>query len=217
MAGHPAAEERMPVPTVPAERPVRAGALHGAIAWTVYAAIECALLSLVSALLRPDHAAPALHPGFNALTFLFYPALGAVTGAAVALAGRAVGARSIPPAALGALAIVLGFDLHLAHLVAEGVGSPFSFRQSRVHLALPALLSLGVAAAAVVSARAGRCRFVANPWTASLLLVGTPWLTVSRLAQAGPGAKAAAAAIPYTTMEIASSLPFVITQGRSSQ
>ncbi|MGQ0723287.1 MAG: sulfatase, partial [Candidatus Eiseniibacteriota bacterium] len=164
----------------------------GALAWTAFAVGECWFFSILPRLLRPDYALSPVHGGFSALTFAFYPVLGATLSAAVAVAARAARWRvAADPSAVAVLCLVLALDANLVHLLFQGVDSPFSFRQSRVHLALPLAASLVLAFAAV---RRGKLAFLANPWTVSLLLVGLPWMTVGQLAQARPWAKGLAAA-----------------------
>jgi arylsulfatase A-like enzyme len=171
--------------------PLLAAARAGGLAWAALAVTECWLFSILPRILRPDYALAPVHGGFSALTFLWYPVCGAALATALAAALRAGAPRTAEAAPTAVLSLVLALDANLVHLLLQGVDSPFAFRQSRVHLALPLMASLLVAFAAV---RGRALRFLANPWTASLLLVGLPWVTVGQMAQARPLPKLAAAA-----------------------
>jgi len=171
----------------------RDGAVQGLVAWTALAAVECGLLSLAPWLLRPHYAYTPVHPGFTGLAFLAYAGVGLLLGG---LTGMAAGRRGwVGPhtAVLGSFTVVVAFDANLLQEVLFGLG-PFSFKQSPTHLLLPLAGSVPLLAAMVTSAASerwhARLRFLTNPWTTALLLVGLPWTTLNLLATSGTATKA---------------------------
>ena len=86
-----------------------AGARAGALGWLAYATAECALAAILPALLEDPSVHTPPNVGFTALLFLLYPLVGALGGAAVAVAmplvGRVLGRTGAPrPATVEAAA-----------------------------------------------------------------------------------------------------------------
>jgi arylsulfatase A-like enzyme len=158
---------------------VRYGAVAGALTWLIYAIVECVVLVILPWFTRPHYEYHALSSGFTALLFLLYPAIGGFLGGLAALALR-VAANAVPalrrvplPVLLPAMAVFSVVVIHLLILLHYG----------DVNLGIAPSLAIGgmVALAAVASALSAQWRkrllFLANPWTASLLLVGVPFVT----------------------------------------
>ncbi|NNE44284.1 MAG: sulfatase [Gemmatimonadetes bacterium] len=173
--------------------PVLRAGVHGALAWLVFALVECWLFSVIPMALRPSYAYNPIHPGFTALTLASYPVLGfllgavlgAVTGGIPLLRGHAV---------LGSISLILGLMASFGQLLVQGPDSPFAFRQSAFHLYVPLGMAVLLLVLAVARAADGpdsiRFRFATNPASVGALLLGLPWMTVGVLAQEGTVPKA---------------------------
>ncbi len=167
------------------------GAALGARSAAIYAALECVAIALAPQLWAPLFPPTRLTAGGLALLVASYTGLGALVGAALGAVFRS------ELTALATLAVVLGHAAHLA-------------RTSAPDTALA--LSLGVcalaAAALLARARSARpsrpLRALANPWSASLLLIGASALLLGSARR--PPAAQLAVALAWTAGVAAGSL-----------
>ena len=169
-----------------------AGALLGAGAGGIFAALEIAAMALVPVWAPPEApAAPLLLPGaaLLAATWLLF---GALAGAGLCAGGAALGwpvERDAGEglAALATLPVTLAFS---AHVVAySSPQPPLAFVLTGCSIAAAAAI-----ASAVSPSLARRLRFAASPWTVSALLVGLAVVELDQLRHA-PVARQGAAAL----------------------
>ncbi|MBI3666938.1 MAG: sulfatase [Acidobacteria bacterium] len=171
------------------------GAVQGLMAWTAYAAVECSFLSIITRLRQPGAAIP-LEGREAALLFGVYPVvgllLGGLSGLVLSLAARRVSflrkatAENLFPAA-ATFTLIWALVLNLAVLSPLG---PSIW----VRLLFAVLLSVGLARRAGTGMWAGRLGILLNPWTASLLLLGLPWMNSNLLLHSSGAAKAVSSA-----------------------
>jgi arylsulfatase A-like enzyme len=174
-------------------------AYHGAVAWTAYAVLECWFASVLPAIIRPEAEREPHNAAFLALLFLLYPILGAGLGVLSGFAIRA--ARLLPllgrnarfdrlassAATLTVLAAIgVNVAVHLDPRVLD-----LSILMLAVVLAIALLLHMGT------SAWADRLAFMTNPWTASTLLLGLPWIVLDLAGGSAPRTTNAAATLIF--------------------
>lgn len=162
------------------------GAIQGAMVWTVYGVVECWFSSILPWFVKPHYEYIPSHWGFTVLLFAVYSAFGLILGGFCALSLRGLSGKKtifkrfeseelfLP---FMTFTIILAFDIKLI------VQLPFSI--SVLHILPPLFISVILAVALTFSVWSRvwfeRLRFLANPWTASLLLLGLPWMTVELL------------------------------------
>jgi arylsulfatase A-like enzyme len=156
------------------------GAIYGISAWLIYGIIEGIFSIILPWFTVPHYEYEQLHSGFTVILFILYPIIGIIIGG---LSGYAIylGVRLIPflqktqskiifPLA-ALFTIVLVFDVNL---VANNSGS--LGLSELPPLAISLFLVCFLVLSSVSDRMFLRFRFVTNPWTASILLIGLPWL-----------------------------------------
>ena len=155
-------------------------AIHGAIAWTVYAIVECWFLIIFPWILKPSYDYVQFHWAFTVLVSVSYPIVGLILGGLSGFCFNAVARRfqfveMIQPTlfcpAIATLTVLLAFDLNII------INSSGSITLSE----LPSLcISLLLASGLVLSTKSKiwgrRLRCLVNPWTVSIVLLGIPWI-----------------------------------------
>ena len=162
---------------------IYSGAVYGAIAWTVYAVVECWFSSIQIWVVKSNSDSMPLYWGFTALLFGLYPVIGLMVGGLSGLglhiaAGRFQFLQKMQSAtrfrAVATLTIVLTFTANL-------------FVQKPVGISVLVLLfiSFSLILGLVLSAGSGiwsrRLSFLVNPWTTSFVLLGVSWITFDLL------------------------------------
>lgn len=173
------------------------GAVLGAIAWTVYAIVECLFSSVLPWFFKPSHLYVPVHWGYTGLLFLFYPIVGFTAGT---LAGTIFDLTSIRFPVMRNLAPVTIFPslatltIVLAYLINFIVNLPEPFGLSELPpIFVSVIFMLGSAVTAVSNKWFGRLRFFINPWTISFLLLGLPWINEELFGNSSLSLKAMAA------------------------
>ena len=180
------------------------GAIQGAMAWTVYAIVECGFSSILPWIIKPSSAYIPLHWGFTvllpAIYLVFGLVLGGLWGLCASLAARRVPflqeVQSMPFfSSLATFSIIVVFVINLpinySYLVLESIGL-----SSLPVFAVAILLTIGLALSAGSNIWFGRLRFFTNPLSASILLLGLPWIN-GELAWYGSTVVKAGAALGY--------------------
>jgi len=143
--------------------------IWGCLAWIAYGLVELILSASTQMWRAPQVVIPGWQWRLIAMLMGAYAAIGIVTGAVVGLLIRVVKRYQVPGAARTAatLTIALGFFTNL-------IAGPDFRGPVLVALAVSFLLVVSLSRA-LMSERFKRVRFLASPWTASLLLLGAPW------------------------------------------
>jgi len=157
---------------------VAAAAVHGLVAGAIYALVECWFVVILPWLSRPAYLYVPHHWGFTLFTFVVYPALGAAAMALFGLLARAIGSAALLPEtevrerchAAATATVVLAFAANLVER------RPFGFSVMLPLLAICLALLAACALTAWPGVWRSRLRFLANTWTASLLLLGLPFV-----------------------------------------
>jgi arylsulfatase A-like enzyme len=159
------------------------GAVSGAVIWTVYALVECLFSSILPRVIQPGYDYTPLHPGFTALLFVLYPAAGFVLGG---LAGFFFGCakrrfprcRESPPEVF--LPLFSTFLLVMTYTSVCMLNKHSHYDSpglSEVPLVMIALfLAFAVLLSITSATRFARLRFLTNPWTVSVVLIGPLWM-----------------------------------------
>src|SRR3990172_4005241 len=162
---------------------IYSGAVYGAIAWTVYAVVECWFSSIQIWIVKSNSDSMPLHWGFTVLLFGLYPVIGLMVGGLSGLglhiaAGRFQFLQKMQSAtrfrAVATLTIVLTFAVNL-------------FVQKPIGISVLVLLfiSFSLILGLVLSTGSGiwsrRLDFLVNPWTACIILLGLSWITFEKL------------------------------------
>ncbi len=156
---------------------MRLGAAQGLTVWMAYGLVEYFFASILEAAYRSSYVFPSWHWHLSLSLFGFYALAGLVVGGAIGLTDHFVSKKTWWPnflrqgnlLRLGALfSLLAAFSANTVYRLPRG-GT----------MAWALLTCLGLALAAVLSAwspsRARPVTFLANPWTASLLLLAPPW------------------------------------------
>ncbi|MFX0194687.1 MAG: sulfatase-like hydrolase/transferase [Candidatus Hodarchaeota archaeon] len=159
------------------------GMYTGVIAWTAFAVVEWCFSFLLGGIILPRF----LHWEFTALLFTIYVALGLILGALFGLGLHVLASRSwfmnkansaIIYHAAATFTVVLVFFLNL---VVNYSTDPLTTADSLDLSELPELIislflacGLGVSAGSNILFR--RLRFLTNPWTISIILLGLPFI-----------------------------------------
>jgi arylsulfatase A-like enzyme len=168
-------------------------AVYGATAWIIYAIVESFFLSILSWLVKPSTEYIKLHWGFTALSFLLYPTIGSIMSVLCALGLCIIGGKTnliknTQPAVLfstvATLTIILAYAINI---LAYAINLIINYSGSLGLSELPPItISILFIFGLSLSVRSGtwftRFRFLINPWTASILLVGLPWINKELLA-----------------------------------
>jgi len=155
------------------------GAVYGVVAWTAYAVVECWFSSILPWIIQPNQPFQQLNLGFTALLFGLYAAIGLISGGLAGLGLRMVAGRiswldKTPPAivllAAATVSVIFAFVVNL--LVRFQVGTSIVGL-----LSLSLLLTLGLVLSVGSTMWSRRLRFLTNPWSVCLVLVGLSWMT----------------------------------------
>jgi len=158
------------------------GAIHGAIVWTVYAIVECCFSSILPWLIKPGYAYTPIHWGFTVLLSGLYAAIGLVLGGLCGLCfsaakGQLPFLQKIRPTvffpASSTFILISAFAINL---ISNHVSSGTLGLSELPPLSVSLLLILALALSAGSGVWSDRLRFLTNPWTASILLLGLPWI-----------------------------------------
>ncbi len=158
---------------------LRLGAARGLEAWAAYAAAECLFSSVLPLILPRLGGDYVTNDAFTAFITVFYVALGALYGAASGALLRLAG-RRLPWLGRVSAHRLLGVVATLS--VAAAVELNF-YQVAR----LPFPLTLGaiwitlIAGGATSGAWARRLAPLTNPWTTSVVLLGSEWLNAETL------------------------------------
>lgn len=164
---------------------VSAGIICGIMAWTAYAIVEACFSSILPWMIKPSYDYVPLHWGFTALLFVIYPLIGLILGGLSGLcfsvvAGRIQFLQKVQPATFFSVVttstLVLAFDVNL---VANGsIGLP-----ELPPLSTSLLLAFGLGLSTKSSIWGRRLRYLMNPWTASMILLGLAWIVKELLSE----------------------------------
>jgi arylsulfatase A-like enzyme len=162
---------------------IRAFAIQGGLAWTAYAVIECLCVSILPWIIKQNSEYIPVHWGATLVLSSFYVLVGVTLGALCGLffnlaAKRVAAMQKLHSRNLlltvGTVTVVCAFVANLF----------FNFSLSRYEsiglselpsLSISALLMALLALSAVSTTWLNRLRFITNPWTVSILLLGLPW------------------------------------------
>jgi arylsulfatase A-like enzyme len=154
--------------------------MHGAIAWTFYAIVECCFSSILRWMITPGHEYVPVHWGFTALLFILYPVMGLSLGGLGGFLFRAGKGRIKflervqPEICFSAWALFTLVAAYVINFIVNHTGSP------ELTALPPLFISFLLFFALVIGIRSNtwftRLRFLANPWTASIVLLGLPWI-----------------------------------------
>ncbi len=163
---------------------IYSGAIHGVIAWTIYAIVECWFSTILPWIIKPNYDYVPLHWGFTVLLFFLYPLIGLIIGGLYGLVfhiaeGRISFLQRINTTILFQMAatftVVLAFDINLianySNSFHDSLGLP-----EFPSLIISLLLTFGLVLSVKSSIWFGWLRFFTNPWTASILLLGLHWI-----------------------------------------
>ena len=153
------------------------GAVYGATAWIIYATVEYFFTVILPWIMNPSHDYTPVHPAFTVLLFVIYPLtgliLGGLSGLCLHAAARAnlfskkTNASMFAPFAT--LTVVLAFDVNLLYIWLSDYFPAFKILPS-VGISLLLLPALLFSTAHPQWQR--RLRFLTNPWTVALVLLG---------------------------------------------
>jgi arylsulfatase A-like enzyme len=189
---------------------VYCGMISGVVAWTVYAIVECLFSSILPWFIKPNHLYVPVHWGFTGLLFLFYPLAGLILGGMAGFAlhlysTRATVMRNLQPTtflpAFATLTIVLGYSINFI----LNLPQPFGLSEFPP-VSVSTMLVLGSALSVISKAWFNRLRCFVNPWTASFLLLGLPWINEELVGNSSPTLKVIAA-LAYAY--VVSTIPFL--------
>jgi len=163
------------------------GAVYGVAVWTVYATVEYFFTAILPWIMNPSHAYIPVHPVFTVLLFVIYPFIGLTLGGLSGLCLHAAARTGLFPdkpdastfASSAVLTVVLAFDLNLLYIWSADYYPAFKILPSvGVSVLLLAALLLGT----VHPLWQRRLRFLTNPWTTALVLLGVlPWVVYDPL------------------------------------
>ena len=159
---------------------IRSGAVYGAISWTVYGIVEFFFSIFLPWIMDPSYDYVPLHWGFTVLLGVIYPLTGLTLGSLcgflfITAARRYHFVRQLDPLSffpvVAVFSVILAFDLNLT---IDGIRSikPAEWPS----LLFSFLLFLGVALSNISVDLFKRLRFLMNPWTVSIILLGLPWI-----------------------------------------
>ena len=147
---------------------------HGVIAWMVYAIVEFCFTGILPWFSEPAYAYKPLHAGFTVILFLLYLVIGLILGGFLGFFVRTLAERyeyvrnAHSPtlfAAVGTTTLVSVFAINLV------LTSNFVFPVALIVLVC-ILLILSMVASIGPGLWSRRIRFIADPWTCCILLVG---------------------------------------------
>ncbi|HEY7335273.1 MAG TPA: sulfatase [Bryobacteraceae bacterium] len=168
------------------------GAASGFAAWLVYGALET-LLSVGAKLhSQPDMSLMPWQWRLIAMLCAVYVAGGAVLGGLAGSLLAATGRAEVPGAYqfAASLTVTLAFG---ANLIAS---RPLTGAEG-IALAVAALLTIGFLMALFRENTSNRLRWLASPWTVSLLLLGAPWTAQEALSSGHSAVLRGAAALVF--------------------
>ena len=163
--------------TVTIRNPVYSGAMYGAMSWTVYAIVECWFTIILPWIIKPGYDYTPLHSYFTLLLFIIYPVTGLILGSFTGLCfkvakGTIQFLEKIQPefflSSFSTLTVVAGLSADYIFLLKSG----FSIKYLAAPLGLAGLLALVLLSSALSRVWYERFRFLANPWTSCILLLG---------------------------------------------
>ena len=163
--------------TVTIRNPVYSGAMYGAMSWTVYAIVECWFTIILPWIIKPGYDYTPLHSYFTLLLFIIYPVTGLILGGFTGLCfkvakGTIQFLEKIQPefflSSFSTLTVVAGLSADYIFLLKSG----FSIKYLAAPLGLAGLLALVLLSSALSRVWYERFRFLANPWTSCILLLG---------------------------------------------
>ncbi|HXG32776.1 MAG TPA: sulfatase-like hydrolase/transferase [Bryobacteraceae bacterium] len=185
---------------------LRRGAACGASCWAAYASVEAFLASVAPRLLPAGYMRPLDNSPFTLFVFAIFLLAGAVSGAALGLLewllrrwrpfGFSPPASFLPSCA--ALSISAALALHLSRPHVRG-------ELGLAALALCITLAAVQLGGALSERWARRSAFVANPWAASLIVLGALWVAWTFLWEAREPSRWLVAAVTLVTVALASS------------
>ncbi|NIO20032.1 MAG: sulfatase-like hydrolase/transferase, partial [Candidatus Aenigmarchaeota archaeon] len=198
------------------------GAFHGAVAWTIYAIVECCFATILTWMVKPGYAYVPLHWGFTCILFVSYLFIGLIfgglSGLVLSTAARRVSfLQKVEPDKF--LAAFATFSVLSAYVINFIVNYSGSFGLSELPpLSICLLLIVALALSAGSSIWFSHLRFLTNPWTASIVLLGLPWINSELFAYSSLVKKGIAAlTYPSTVFLISFVLQTILQAHRSSQ
>jgi len=186
--------------TVTIRGTVYSGAAYGAMSWTVYAIVECWFTIILPWIIKPGYDYTPLHSDFTLLLFIIYPVIGLILGGFTGLSfkvakGRIRSLEKIRPefflSSFSTLTVVAALSADYIFLLKSG----FPIKHLAAPLGLAALLTLMLILSALSHAWYRRFRFLANPWTSCILLLGVVGTTREYMINYSTFSKAAASII----------------------
>ena len=152
---------------------------YGVIAWLVFAIVECWFTIILPWINTPHYDYIPMYWGFTVLLFLLYPAigfiLGGLTGFSFAEAKKRIHAlKNIQNTIFFSCMSTLTVVLSLSVLFFLRWSSGYSIRRLAISLLISILLIGALALSAFSTSWFKKLRFLTNPWTACILLVGLP-------------------------------------------
>jgi arylsulfatase A-like enzyme len=163
---------------------IYSGALYGITTWTVYAIVECCFACIISWIIKPSYDYVPLHWGFTTLLFVIYPVIGLIMGGIIGFCTSVVADRlfiyeQIRPSILFpsavtitiVLAFIFNFIINYSTSSSEAIGLA-EFPPLSISLLL--IFALLMSSKSITRFR--RLRFITNPWTVSIMLLGLPWI-----------------------------------------
>ncbi len=158
------------------------GAVYGVTAWIVYATVEYFFTVILSWIMHPSHAYMPVHPAFTVLLFVIYPIIGLILGGLSGLCLHAAARGNLFPekrdtsifASLATLTVVVAFNANICYIQ---LFTNYQLRPLLPSLGVSLLLLPALAFSVGHPLWQKRLRFLTNPWTVALVLLGIlPWI-----------------------------------------
>jgi arylsulfatase A-like enzyme len=160
-------------------RHIRQGAILGSTGWLVYGAVECIFSSILPWIIRPGYEYVPLHWGLTCLLFLIYPVIGFVLGGFLGFV-LAISITRIPFFKNKSIDLLLFIMVPLSIILAYIINLINNVELFGLAELPPLSISAPLIFAVVLSAGSpvwfNRLRFLTNPWTVCVLLLGLPWI-----------------------------------------
>jgi arylsulfatase A-like enzyme len=163
------------------------GSLSGAVAWVIYGIVECLFSSILPWLIKPSYDYIPPHWGFTALLFALYPAIGWILGASAGLCFRFAAERISflqrlkPEVCLSSFATLTVVSAYAINLIVQQLELGSLGLSELAPLSISVVLIIALVFSALSDTWFYRFRFLTNPWTASIVLVGLPWINFELL------------------------------------
>ena len=173
---------------------------YGVIAWLVYALIECWFTIIHPWINKPAYDYIPMYWGFTVLLFSLYPAIGFISGGLTGFSFAEAKKRihslkniqnTIFFSCMSTLTVVLTLDALFLLRWSNG----HSIRRLAFSFMISLLLIVALAISAFSQSWFKRLRFLTNPWTACILLIGLPWTAWGFLIKGSTSDKAIASVI----------------------